>query len=120
MTLFCGPRSKLTPAYVVKKRDLHLDAFTLLVEPVGISVPIGFKIGRYERLVKAKHLKVRVDASGEFDTITLWQFPLIRLTRRIENERKPPPHVFCWPALLPGPRAPGRTPFANPAARLAK
>jgi len=36
----------------------------------ALSVPIDFKIGRYERPVKAKHLKVRVDASGEFDTIS--------------------------------------------------
>jgi hypothetical protein len=39
MTSFCGPRSKLTPAYTVKKRNLHLDAFA------GFAVLIAIENG---------------------------------------------------------------------------
>jgi hypothetical protein len=37
MASFCGPRSKLTPAYTVKKRDLHLDAFVLWNKGRGLD-----------------------------------------------------------------------------------
>jgi hypothetical protein len=32
MTLFCAPRSRIIPAYTVKKRDFHLDVFALVEE----------------------------------------------------------------------------------------